>query len=219
LEGDLIALLTGIFNNVTTNRTSELKKFSFRIVDKEQIQLILVNNREFKILARMKIPKTPQAKKRLSLLKDCQYTYGENNKSSRTSIRWRKRWVNSTYRHSVNQSLGEATADLDRLTDRAKTIERHSWKKCADMPLGEKLLRAKRWEIAKLLLSEAVSTDLDFFDKLARYLGDRIPTSGRITIIIRRVRAVMLDRHSPPLDLTWEDLTLLKDFLQPKPLT
>ncbi len=166
----------------------------------------------------MKIPKTPQAKKRLSLLKDCQYTYGENNKSSRTSIRWRKRWVNSTYRHSVNQSLGEATADLDRLTDRAKTIERHSWKKCADMPLGAKLLHDKACEIGKLL-REAASTDLDFLDKLARYLSDRLTTSARITIIIRRVRAVTLARHSAALDLTWEDLTLLKDFLQPKSVT
>ena len=159
----------------------------------------------------MKIPKTPQAKKRLSLLKDCQYTYGENNKSSRTSIRWRKSWVNRTYRRDVNQSLGEATEDLDRLTDRAKTIERHSWQKCSDMPLGEKLLHNKTWATGQLL-SEAAAKDSKFLDKLARYLCYRDLKSGRVAIIIRRVRAVTLDRHSATLDLTWEDLTLLEDF-------
>ncbi len=159
----------------------------------------------------MKIPKTPQAKKRLSLLKDCQNTYGENDKSSRTSIRWRKSWVNRTYRRDVNQSLGEATEDLDRLTDRAKTIKRHSWQKCSDMPLGEKLLHDKTREIRNLL-SEAAAIDSKFLDKLAQYLCDRDLKSGHVAIIIRRIRAVALDRHSATLDLTWEDLTLLEDF-------
>ena len=159
----------------------------------------------------MKIPKTPQAKKRLSLLKDCQYTYGENNKSSRTSIRWRKSWVSRTYRHDVNQSLGEATEDFDRLTDRAKAIDRHSWQKCADMPLGDKLLHDKTWEIRELM-SDSATADPDFLDKLARYLCDLDLKSGRVAVMIRRVRAVMLDRHSAPLDLTWEDLTLLENF-------
>jgi hypothetical protein len=159
----------------------------------------------------MKIPKTPQAKKRLSLLKDCQNTYGENDKSSRTSVRWRKSWVNRTYRRDVNQSLGEATEDLDRLTDRAKTIDRNPWKKCADTPLGEKLLHDKTWEIGKLL-SDAAATNPDFLDKLARYLCDLDLKSGRVAIIIRRIRSVTLDHNSATLDLTWEDLTLLEDF-------
>jgi hypothetical protein len=162
----------------------------------------------------MKIPKTPQAKKRLSLLKDCQSTYGESDKSSRTSVRWRKSWVNRTYRRDVNQSLGEATADFDRLTDRAKAIDRHQWQKCADMPLGEKLLHDKTGEIRKLL-SDAAATDPDFLDKLARYLCDLDLKSGRVAIIIRRVRAVLLDTldsNSATIGLTWEDLTLLEGF-------
>jgi hypothetical protein len=159
----------------------------------------------------MKIPKTPQAKKRLSLLKDCQNTYGENDKSSRTSIRWRKSWINRTYRRNVNQSLGAEEEDVDRLTDRAKAIDRHSWKKSADMPLGEKLLRHKTWEIGKLL-SQSAATNPDFLDKLAGYLCDLDLKSGQVAIIIRRVRAVTLDHNSAILDLTWEDLTLLEDF-------
>jgi hypothetical protein len=160
----------------------------------------------------MKIPKTPQAKKRLSLLKDCQNTYGENDKSSRTAIRWRKRWVNSSYRRNVKQSLAEITDDLDRLTDRAKTIERHPWRKCADLPLGEKLLRDKTWEIGKLL-SEAANTDRDYLAKLAQYLCDLDLKSGRVAIIIRRVRAVTLGRNSATLDLTQEDLSILEEYL------
>ncbi len=165
----------------------------------------------------MKIPKTPQAKKRLSLLKDCQNTYGEHDKSSRTAIRWRKSWVNRTYRRDVNQSLGEEDEDFDRLTDRVKTIDRHTWKKCADTPLGEKLLRTKTWEISKLL-TDAANTDPHYLDKLARYLCAGDLKSGRVAIIIRRVRAVMLDRNSGALDLTGEDLALLEDFLHQEQL-
>jgi hypothetical protein len=162
----------------------------------------------------MRQPQTPQTKKRLSLLKDCQNTYGENDKSARTSIRWRKRWVNSTYRRSVRQSLGEPEADLDRLIDGVSEIERHPWKKCADTPLGEKLLHDKTGKIRKLL-SETANTDRDYLAKLAQYLGDRDLKSGRVAIMIRRVRAVALARHSASatLDLTWEDLSLLEDFL------
>ncbi len=161
----------------------------------------------------MKQPKTPQAKKRLSLLKDCQNTYGEHDKSSRTSIRWRKSWVNRTYRRDVNRSLGEEDKDFDRLTDRAKTIDRHTWKKCADLPLGEKLLRDKTWEIGKLL-SETANTEPDYLAKLARYLVDRDLKSGRVAIIIRRVRAVAIDLNSATLNLTREDLALLEDFIR-----
>ncbi len=178
------------------------------------------------MLTQMKTPKTPQAKKQLSLLKDCQNTYGENDKSSRTSIRWRKSWVNRTYRRDVNQSLGEATEDFDRLTDRAKTIKPHPWQKCPDIPLGEKLLHDKTWKIRKLL-SDAAAADPDFLDKLARNLCDSLSEtlrernlkSGRVAIIIRRVRAVLLDHNSAKLDLTWEDLTLLENFLHSGLLT
>lgn len=161
----------------------------------------------------MKIPKTPQAKKRLSLLKDCQNTYGENDKSSRTAIRWRKRWVNSTYRHDVNQSLAETTADFDRLTDRAKTIERHPWRKCTDLPLGKKLLHDKTSEIVKSI-GEAASKYPDYLAKLEQYLCDRDLKAGRVAIIVRRVRAVTIGRNSATLDLTQEDLSILEDFLR-----
>jgi hypothetical protein len=161
---------------------------------------------------RMKQPQTPQAKKRRSLLKDCQNTYGENDKSSRTAIRWRKRWVNSTYRRDVKQMLGETTVDFDRLTDRTNTVERHPWQKCADLPLGKKLLYDRTWAVIKLL-SKTADRDRDYLAKLVEYLAERDLKSGRLAIIIRRVRAVVLDRNSATLDLTLADLTLLEDFL------
>jgi hypothetical protein len=160
----------------------------------------------------MKQPQTPQAKKRLSLLKDCQNTYGENDKSSRTAIRWRKRWVNSTYRRDVNQMLGETTTDFDRLTDRAKTIERHPWQKCADLPLGKKILHDRTRAVIKLL-SKTADRDRDYLAKLERYLAERDLKSGQVSIILRRVRAVVLDRNSATLDLALADLNLLEDFL------
>ncbi len=159
-----------------------------------------------------KTPKTPQAKKRLSLLKDCHNTYGEHDKSSRTAIHWRKSWVNRTYRRDVNQSLGEEDRDFDLMTDRVKTIDRHSWRKCADMPLGEKLLRDKTWEISQKLMV-AANADRDCLDKLARYLCNRDLKSGRVAILMRRARAVTLDRNSGALDLTSEDLALFEEFL------
>jgi hypothetical protein len=67
--------------------------------------------------------------------------------------------------------LGETTADFDRLTDRAKTIERHPWKKCADTPLDKRLLRGKTWEISDRLIA-AANNDPDFLDRLARYVYD-----------------------------------------------
>ncbi len=159
----------------------------------------------------MKKTQTPQAKKRLSLLKDCRNTYGENDKSSRSAIRWRKRWVNSKYRRDVKQSLSEIS-DFDRITDVVNTIERHGWTKYPDMPIGKIFLQDKTQEIVKLL-SDAANKDPDWFDKLGRYLCAGDLQSGRIAILMRRARAITIDRNSTELDLNWEDLNLLADFL------
>ncbi len=160
----------------------------------------------------MKEPKTPQAKKRLSLLKDCQNTYGEHDKSSRTAIRWRKSWVNRSYRRDIKQSLDEGERDFDDIADRVKTIEPHHWRKCADMPLGEKLHRDKTWEVFQKLIAMAAN-DPQWLDRLARYLCDRDLKSGRVAILVRRVRAFALDRNSVELDFTEDDLNLVAGFL------
>jgi hypothetical protein len=162
----------------------------------------------------MKEAKTPQTKKRLSLLKDCRNTYGENDKSSRTSIRWRKSWVNRTYRRDVKQSLGagEDEGDVDALVDRADRLDRAQWKKCPDMPLGKILLLNKTSEILQQLRAIATE-DRHWLDKLARYLCDRDLKSGRIAILVRCARALTIGHYLIDIDLTLDDLTLLQDFL------
>jgi hypothetical protein len=161
----------------------------------------------------MKEPKTPQAKKRLSLLKDCRNTYGEHNKSSRTSIRWRKSWVNRTYRRDVKQSLG-ADLDNDTIDDRVIRTDRPEWKKHPDSPLGKILLQDKTWEILRQLKAFA-NVDLDWSDKFAKYLGDRDLKSVRVAILVRYTHGLILNHHYlVEINLTWEDLTLMENFLQ-----
>ncbi len=158
----------------------------------------------------MKEPKTPQAKKRLSLLKDCRNTYGEHDKSSRTSIRWRKSWVNQTYRRDVKQSLG---SDLDTIADRVISTDRPEWRKSPDEPLGKILLQAKTWEVSQRLKAIATA-DPNWSDKLATYLCAGDLKSGRVAILVRQARALTLGHYLLEIDLTWEDITLLKSFLQ-----
>ncbi len=156
----------------------------------------------------MKEPKTPQEKKRLSLLKDCRNTYGENDKSSRISIRWRKSWVNRTYRRDVKQSIRD-DFDGDTVNDRVSRIDRSEWKKCPDQPLGKLLLRNKTWKVFQQFKALAI-TDPDYLDKLAQYLCGRDLKSGRVAILVRQTRALTFSQ----IDLTWEDLTLLENFLR-----
>jgi hypothetical protein len=158
----------------------------------------------------MKEPKTPQAKKRLSLLKDCRNTYGEHDKSSRTSIRWRKSWVNRTYRRDVKQSLGE---DSDTIDDRVIRTERTEWRKSSDKPLGKILLQNKTWEVAQRL-KEIATDDPNWFDKLTMYLGDLDLKSGRVAILVRQSQALTLGHYLVEIDLTQNDLKLLENFLQ-----
>lgn len=89
--------------------------------------------------------RSPQEKKRLSYAKDRRNTYGENSKSSRTSIRFRKQWVNGTYRSSVHDALASPERDPDDIADAVNAVRRKEWKKWADQPLGEVLERKRRW--------------------------------------------------------------------------
>ncbi|HAS46591.1 MAG TPA: hypothetical protein DCS93_39275 [Microscillaceae bacterium] len=90
----------------------------------------------------MKTRKTPQEKKRLSYLKDCRNCYGENDKSARTSIRFRKRYVNKAYRKAIKQNLlpkGELRDEqtIDAMQNKILATQRKFWQKAEDMPLGE----------------------------------------------------------------------------------
>ncbi len=86
--------------------------------------------------------KTPQEKKALSYVKDCRNTYGENDKTSRVSIRRNKAFPARAYRKTINNILQEAigAVDLEKaetIDVKAREIKRRKWKKCADTPLGK----------------------------------------------------------------------------------
>lgn len=101
-----------------------------------------------------KTPKTPQEKKRLSLLKDRRNSYGENAKSSRKNIPRSKALSHRKVRHASKQALehlddlAEHRADAAESTIATPRLQKGKWKKSPDMPLAKviksKLARRKR---------------------------------------------------------------------------
>jgi hypothetical protein len=90
--------------------------------------------------------KSPQAKKRLSYLKDRRNSYGESDKASRKAIPRRKQIQSQNERRVVRQALAKAsTPDLeDRLDDataKARRLRKEGWAKEPDTPLGKMLER------------------------------------------------------------------------------
>ena len=61
--------------------------------------------------------RSPQEKKRLSYTKDRRNNYGENDKSSRTSIAHHKRRRHRTERHHAHQQLSTALGPVDELVE------------------------------------------------------------------------------------------------------
>lgn len=79
----------------------------------------------------------------LSYQRDGPNTYGENDKSSRKSIRFRKAWVNRTLRRDVHQTL-EPGGDPNATDERLAQVRRKSWTKKPDLPLGMLEQKAER---------------------------------------------------------------------------
>lgn len=85
--------------------------------------------------------RTSQEKKALSYARDCRYTYGENNKGSRRSIRRNKRFPHRANRHRDHLTLAALTGTPDPLLDEAAEVRLRgrrpkSWRKWPDLPLG-----------------------------------------------------------------------------------
>lgn len=103
--------------------------------------------------------KSPQQKKQLSYAKDRRNTYGENSKSSRSSIRLRKRLNNRRVRKNVNQLLQPGSLECEELKGQPRTFERWyhitRWQKWPDSPLSVAL----KWQIRRRLRREASSQD------------------------------------------------------------
>lgn len=153
---------------------------------------------------------TPQEKKRLSLKNDCRNTYGENDKSSRKSIRFRKRWVNRSFRRSTRQVLN--TDSPNEAAEDAAAVARKHWKKSSDTPLGELLMRDRN-QALEYHICKAASCDPDFFDSLSSFLEGKKIHPARHCVLMRRSRAVAMDRHSSSLDFDSNDIALIEQFI------
>lgn len=97
----------------------------------------------------MKQSRTPQEKKQLSYARDCRNWYGENDKASRKTIRFRKRYVHKSYRKAIKQQLAQPEAVLETheandLENKVLAIKQKHWQKLSDMPLGEYVLRQQK---------------------------------------------------------------------------
>ena len=79
---------------------------------------------------------TPQEKKIRDYSKQRKNDYAENDKSSRTAIRNKKRWLNRSYRRSVKNQLCLSPEEVD---DKVKSVKKHYWKKWPDSLIIETL--------------------------------------------------------------------------------
>jgi hypothetical protein len=100
--------------------------------------------------------RSPQEKKALSYAKDRRNDYGENDKSSRKSIRRNKRTPNRADRHREHQVLAGATGvRIDEVAERAeaKLLARKPmwmtkrWRKYRDAPLAAIVANRLRWRV------------------------------------------------------------------------
>ncbi len=139
----------------------------------------------------------PRKKKGDSLKHDRRNTYGENDKSSRKSIRRRKQWVNKSYRRKVKQALG--TKDSDSTEDQAAGIRRPDWKKSPDQPLGDVLLDDLIRDIKAVVCSESFEPIL--FDRLEERMEKQGWETPGIRVVVRRLKAVRMARWSGKLNL------------------
>ncbi|HEX8248782.1 MAG TPA: hypothetical protein VF599_11450 [Pyrinomonadaceae bacterium] len=90
--------------------------------------------------------RTPQEKKALSYARDRRNDYGENDKTSRRSIRRNKTLPARAYRKTINDILHGAVGVVDlakaeSVDVKAKQVMRRRWKKYPDQPLGEIVAR------------------------------------------------------------------------------
>ncbi len=137
----------------------------------------------------------PRKKKEQSLNRDRRNTYGENDKSSRKSIRRRKQWVNQTYRRSVNQAL--TTGNAEAMEDNVAQVRRRNWRKCVDQSLGDVLLDDLIREI-QALVQDGGSALLERLEQ--HLIADGCARRG-VRVAIRQLRSVAMVRWSCEFNL------------------
>lgn len=83
---------------------------------------------------------TPQQKKVMDYVNHSKNSYGENNKSSRKAIKYRKAQVNRQFRREKSHLLNQYD-DADELDAALQAQPRLNWQKAADVPLIEHLTK------------------------------------------------------------------------------
>ncbi len=155
---------------------------------------------------------TPQEKKQQSLKHDCRNCYGENDKSSRKSIRRRKAMVNRSFRRKVRQSLLDSIDDPDSLNGNVNSVGRTDWKKAPDKPLGEHLRNELVSEIIDRVRVASRSNER-FLDVLEAQLTDTNMPPQALQVIMRQLRGIVLARWSTSVDIDYDTARVIADTL------
>ncbi len=152
----------------------------------------------------------PRKKKEQSLKHDRRNTYGENDKSSRKSIRRRKRLVNQIYRHKVNQVL--EGNDTEAAEGGVAEIRRPNWKKSPDEPLGDVLRKDLIGDIRTMVCSK--SFDPVLFDRLEELMKEKGWEEPGIRVVIRRLRGARIIHGTVRLDIDLRTARKLMPLLE-----
>jgi hypothetical protein len=136
---------------------------------------------------------TPQEKKRLSLLKDRRNCFGQNDKASRKSIRFRKRWLNRCYRKNEHQAL--RSADVDAMEQDLLGIKRKPWRKMPDIPLG-RVIQGNRASDLKWRFCQESTRNPDLLDGLQAFLLAQGVQGGQLSATMKCAREMVFDFSS-----------------------
>ncbi|HEX2697713.1 MAG TPA: hypothetical protein VHM28_08385 [Anaerolineales bacterium] len=152
----------------------------------------------------------PRKKKQESLKHDRRNTYGENDKSSRKSIRRRKQLVNQIYRHKVKQVL--SPKGIDATEDAVAEIRRPYWKKSPDRPLGDVFLTDLTREIERIVSRQSFKPIM--FDRLEESMEGKGWEKPAIRVVMRQLKAVANHYWSAKLDLDLRTARRLMNLLR-----
>ncbi len=104
----------------------------------------------------MLIRVSPQEKKVRDYVNQTKNCYGENNKSSRKSIRYRKVAVNRSYRRNAHNILNVGYVDIETIEVSLSAQSRSDWQKFADESLIEHMSDYNRNSLKGELQKEAI---------------------------------------------------------------
>jgi hypothetical protein len=147
--------------------------------------------------------RSPQAKKARSLTRDRRNSYGENDKSSRTAIRGRKRHVHRVDRQALHQAIHREDVTSEDAT--IVPTRRGRWRKVPDTPLGE-LLHGRRVHRLEREIAARMASDPDYFDRLEAAAIHHGVEAVAARMIVRWLRAGRTSGRHVPIPISRADL-------------